>query len=331
MAGNLMKYYEQQILDLTEEERNEIALQCIRDMISDGEGGFWLKDNQAITALVLVGAKLGIGGDRPLNRYERRLAKYVAETAFTDLTEETVSDMINAMPVGAYDYAEVFAKLGGERAMAYFRYILCWALADGVIEAALEARLESIFGLLLIVDFADSGLESVPAPKIQLTGLEAEIAHKLKQEDDLYRLRDIQARFPNRSGSEVEGALDSLCQKGVLYCVDTAVGNMYGLENENWIEVSEPRSAAAKEADSTPAKPSSGYQSAYHAELEAQKKAIIAQMEPGRRYTVTEMIRELPACCTMTNQRASAVANSLSKKGLLKQEKIGGKTYYRLP
>lgn len=43
MAGNLMKYYEQQILDLTEEERNEIALQCIRDMISDGEGGFCLR------------------------------------------------------------------------------------------------------------------------------------------------------------------------------------------------------------------------------------------------------------------------------------------------
>lgn len=39
MAGNLMKHYEQQILDLTEDERIELAKQCIGTVISDGEGG----------------------------------------------------------------------------------------------------------------------------------------------------------------------------------------------------------------------------------------------------------------------------------------------------
>ena len=37
------------------------------------------------------------------------------------------------------------------------------------------------------------------------------------------------------------------------------------------------------------------------------KQAIVAGMEPNRLYTVTEIIKEVPECSEMTNQRVSAL------------------------
>lgn len=71
MAGNLMKYYEQQILNLTEDARNELARQCIRTLLSTVLSN---TDTETIIGGLLIGAKLGIGRDRPLNRGERNFS-----------------------------------------------------------------------------------------------------------------------------------------------------------------------------------------------------------------------------------------------------------------
>jgi hypothetical protein len=41
------------------------------------------------------------------------------------------------------------------------------------------------------------------------------------------------------------------------------------------------------------------------------KDAIVAGMEPNRLYTITEIIKEVPACADMTNQRVSALIRQM--------------------
>ena len=41
------------------------------------------------------------------------------------------------------------------------------------------------------------------------------------------------------------------------------------------------------------------------------QKAILEGMESGKRYTITELIKEIPACAELTNQRVSALVRQL--------------------
>lgn len=55
MAGNMMKNYEQQILSLTEDERNELVLQCIRSVVLDEAGGVRFNDGTVFAILLSKG------------------------------------------------------------------------------------------------------------------------------------------------------------------------------------------------------------------------------------------------------------------------------------
>lgn len=304
MAGNLMKYYEQQILNLTEDARNELARQCIRTLLSTVLSN---TDTETIIGSLLIGAKLGIGRDRSLNRGERNFSKYIATIIVQDHSEETLTSYIESLTLNEsmYDVARSFSTDGLEPAMAFFRYALCWALADGVMEPDAEQRLESIFGMNLIVDFGNSGLESIPAPRIRVSGLEAEIAGALKADSELCFLRDIQAHFPNRSEGEVKRALDRLCEEGVLSRVETFAGAMYVLENADSIETAYPDSGSVcrrVEAKKTH-KTDENTRAAEAAKAkEAAEKKTARIKECCQRYT-----RWQEECRTITKQREEMV------------------------
>ena len=90
-------------------------------------------------------------------------------------------------------------------------------------------KLDGLFGINLLADFMSSGLESVPAPLVKLTKLESDIVDWFRSDDQLRPLDDIVAHFPGRLRSEIKEALDSLCDKGILYGGENIVFNMYGL------------------------------------------------------------------------------------------------------
>ena len=63
---------------------------------------------------------------------------------------------------------------------------------------------------------------------------------------------------------------------------------------------------------------------------EAIKGAIVEGMEQNRLYTVTEIIKEIPACADMTNQRVSALLRQLVEGGAVKRTEDKRKAYFSL-
>ena len=58
--------------------------------------------------------------------------------------------------------------------------------------------------------------------------------------------------------------------------------------------------------------------------------AIVEGMEPNRLYTVTEIIKSIPACADLTNQRVSALLRQLVEGGKVKRTEDKRKAYFSL-
>ena len=59
------------------------------------------------------------------------------------------------------------------------------------------------------------------------------------------------------------------------------------------------------------------------------KQAIVAGMEPNRLYTITEIIKEIPECADLTNQRVSAIIRGMIGDTIERVEEKR-KAYFRL-
>ena len=60
------------------------------------------------------------------------------------------------------------------------------------------------------------------------------------------------------------------------------------------------------------------------------KSAILEGMEPNRLYTITELIKEIPECADMTNQRVSALVRQLKDELKVERVEEKRKAYFRL-
>lgn len=63
---------------------------------------------------------------------------------------------------------------------------------------------------------------------------------------------------------------------------------------------------------------------------DAVKTAIIESMERNRLYTVTEVIKSVPACADMTNQRVSALLRQMVDAGTIVRTEEKRKAYFQL-
>jgi hypothetical protein len=59
------------------------------------------------------------------------------------------------------------------------------------------------------------------------------------------------------------------------------------------------------------------------------KSAIFEGMESGRLYSITEMIKEIPACADLTNQKVSALVKQMISDNLLERVEEKRKAYFR--
>ena len=58
--------------------------------------------------------------------------------------------------------------------------------------------------------------------------------------------------------------------------------------------------------------------------------AIVEGMEPNRLYTVTEIIKSIPECAELTNQRVSALLRQLVEGGKVKRTEDKRKAYFQV-
>ena len=61
---------------------------------------------------------------------------------------------------------------------------------------------------------------------------------------------------------------------------------------------------------------------------ESHKEVILASMEDGRRYTITEMCKEFPFTEELSNQRVSALITQMKKVDLVERIEEKGKAYF---
>jgi hypothetical protein len=58
------------------------------------------------------------------------------------------------------------------------------------------------------------------------------------------------------------------------------------------------------------------------------KDKILAEMEYGKSYTISEMLKALPSCADLSNQKVSAVCNQMVKDGLMTKAEDKRKSYF---
>ena len=56
--------------------------------------------------------------------------------------------------------------------------------------------------------------------------------------------------------------------------------------------------------------------------------AIVAAMVPGTLYTITDLIKQVPECAELTNQRVSAIVRGLKDSGVVKRVEDKRKAYF---
>lgn len=65
-------------------------------------------------------------------------------------------------------------------------------------------------------------------------------------------------------------------------------------------------------------------------ENEGLKEAILASMEVGSKYTITDIMKNCSAVADLSNQRVSALVRQLKESGELVREEIKRKAYFSL-
>ena len=65
-------------------------------------------------------------------------------------------------------------------------------------------------------------------------------------------------------------------------------------------------------------------------ENEVYKSSIIEGMEKGKTYTITDLIKSIPAIADLTNQRVSALVRQLKDEELVTRKEEKGKAYFTL-
>jgi len=60
------------------------------------------------------------------------------------------------------------------------------------------------------------------------------------------------------------------------------------------------------------------------------KSAIVEGMEKGKKYTITDLMKEIPACAELSNQKVSQLARQLIDEGKIVRTEEKRKAYFSL-
>ena len=222
--SNMFSNIESKFKNATKQEIINTALDSSIDFI---EAVPAIENTAKYQAMVVL-TRLGVYGDGIISLHEEKLIDLVFGPLWIGPKEE-LYEMI-AIPIEEADYklVELFMGLSKKAAIPMLQFILSFAYIDGVIEDDVAERLDSLFGMSLLDSFVQSGHEEVPVTTA-VTSLEDDIVSWFSKDNAMHKLSDIQSQFSERSHDEIQEALDSLVDKGILIGGPNIVGNMYFL------------------------------------------------------------------------------------------------------
>lgn len=232
MRSNMFANIENKFEFATEKEIVDTALCSLAEFIEATPN---FSKGPKLSAIIL-GTRLGVVGDGIINSKEKMLINEVFGKIWKGSMEEIYDAVNSAIKEEDYDLVRLLTQLGNHVAMPFLYYVLSFAYIDGVFEDEVAEKLDGIFGINLLGEFLSSDLEEVPAPKIKLTGFEAEIVRWFQSCDTLIPLKEIQSHFSHKSKSAVKAALDSLCKKNILFGGENIINDLYGLVNKDSLD-----------------------------------------------------------------------------------------------
>ena len=227
MSGNLFLNVTNKFQYASKDELYALTQAAFANCLTEFVEAF---EERTVVLMMLTLARIGVGHtyQKDLNDDEIDLVDEIFSDIFNDM--EQIYEVVSA-PVDETEYNLVRQVIGANLCnLDMLSFILGFAYADGHLDTLAAEKLESLFGVSLMMEFFNSDLEDVPAPQIRVTGLEVEIMEWFTEDDQLRPFKDIKNHFRGVSTSKLQEALDNLCNKGLLYCADTFVGKMYGLQ-----------------------------------------------------------------------------------------------------
>ena len=203
------------------------------------------------------------------------------------LSEETRNQQsaaaVEAITETDYQLIEKLAGSNRQISEAMFNLIMCAAYADGGLKKEVEDKIDPIFGMLFLALFADSGLESVPAPPSQrprVTGMEARVLDYMLKQKTMLPLNEIAKAFPGETETAIKKALDGLCEKELVYWYSNVILEPYGVEVDREdveIVLSDKKPTTAKKTETPEEKAKREKAEAERQAREAAEKAAIEE------------------------------------------------------
>lgn len=228
MASNMMELMKSKFASMSKDELSLTARSANDDLamgfMSSGNMQLMIAGNFVLQSCLRLGFCT-----RKLSEKQQWLMKELYR-----LSEETRNQQsaaaVEAITETDYQLIEKLAGSNRQISEAMFNLIMCAAYADGGLKAEVERKIDPIFGFLFAALFAESGMESVPVPKIRVTGLEAHVLDYMLKKDTMMPLSEITKAFPRETKETVKKALDGLCEKDLVHWLFNVIGEPYSAD-----------------------------------------------------------------------------------------------------
>ena len=134
----------------------------------------------------------------------------------------------------------------------------------------------------------------------------------------------IQNIYKDKDSLKNQKGIDTMEKMTYVKALDVAIATLSADQSEVKEKLEALKASIAKK-NSAERKPT-----ATQTANEGYKEAILDALEVGKGYTITDLIKGVPALSDLTNQRVSAIVRQMVEAGTLKREEIKRKAYFSL-
>lgn len=157
MRSRMFANLESEFKSATKDRITEIARKSLQDIVINMSS----VNTTARFGVLTLGAQLGVAGDGYIGDEEKHLIDEIFRTIWKGQMEELYSLIREPISEDSYNLVRMVTKFGNPVSTAFLHFILCFAYIDGIFENDVAEKLDGIFGMTLLANFVDSGLEEV--------------------------------------------------------------------------------------------------------------------------------------------------------------------------